>query len=971
VKPLATLRSIDVATTCSQPQIAAHSGRSPIQGLRIDLSTDGLLVVEEQSVWFVEHGEIDLFVMAATDGLLAGPRQHVMRLTPGRIFMGLGAGDHPHEGLRVVAVARGPAQLVRCPRTTLDVGPGLGSTGRSTRDLLDAWIEDLYEGLAGGRFPQDAVSADAGREVVFDAPTVLRPRSGVQWIFTLSGRSLLQGRSDLAVEGEGCFPLSVHSWLEVQPRSRLYVSSTERLNNVAAIWAGIARLGHMVCAQSARLLRERVAALGQQTQTASADQAAADDDSKATAAAALVSCCIRIGNALGVVVNSPPPADVGSVARDPLEAILQRSPLRARKVALRGSWWRRDHGPLLAWAIAGQRPVALLRGRSSYVCHHDDGSTVVLDERAALSLAPFGFTFQASLPAAGHGVWGLLRFAARGSQRDAFIFALLSLMVSALSLFPSLAVGLLFNHVIPSAERSQLLPLTVVLVVCAVAGSCFGLVKGFALLRIQQRIGTALQAAVWDRLMRLPLPFFRAYAAGDLATRAMAIDGIHQILSAVTINALVGAVFSLVNLTLMFLYSPPLALRGLALIAVAIGVTVLGSLLQLRPQRQMIQLRTRLSGLVFQLLASTNKLRAAGAEARAFSLWAARFERQRQVQVQIRRTGNWMRAFSGGVPLLAAMVLFWSATPMLGKGDASMGSGDFLAFQAAFTTCLAALLATSRALVSTLETLPLYEQARPILMGQPEVHEGLADPGELAGGIEVHNATFRYHEDAPPVLEDISLRIQPGEFIAIVGPSGSGKSTLLRLLLGFEKLESGSIFFDDQDLSGLDVQALRRRIGVVLQNGRLMPGDIFTNICGPTRRNIDDAWAAAEVASIAADIRAMPMEMHTIVGEGATTFSGGQRQRLMIARAIVHRPKILLFDEATSALDNRTQALISASLETMKATRIVVAHRLSTIINADRIVVIEAGRIVQCGTYRQLMSEGGAFAQLARCQMVE
>jgi NHLM bacteriocin system ABC transporter ATP-binding protein len=970
VNPPATLQSIDirdVRTTCTGLKVAGQAAGPPFPGVRIDLPSDGLLVVEDRWIWFVDRGEIDLFATATSDGTPVGPRQHVMRLTPGRIFMGLGAEGRPEQRLQVVAVASGPTHLVRAPRAALDAGLLGGPSCREARALLDGWIEDLYEGLPGGRFPPDAVFVDAGREVIVEEPTVVRPRRGVQWIFPVSGPSLLQGRPDFVVEGEGGFPLSVHSWVEVQPHSRLYVSSTDRLNNAAAIWSGVARLSDMVCAEAARLLRGRIPALVVGPRAA-CPPATFVEAPHASSEDSLLACCTLIGTALGVVISARPVGG-GWAQRDPLAAILRNSPLRARRVAFRGRWWTRDHGPLLARTAADQRPVALLRGRSNYVCHHADGGSFVLDDQAANDFEPFGFAFHAAPPSQA-GAWGLLQFAARGSRADVFAFMLLALVGSGLSLVPSLAVGLLFNHVIPGAERAQLLPIAVVLVVGAVAGFCFALVKGFALLRIQQRVGTALQAAVWDRLMSLPLPFFRTYAAGDLATRAMAIDGIHQILSTTTISAVIGAVFSLVNLAVMFAYSPALAWRGLALIAVAIGVGLLGSLLQLRPQRQAVQLRAKLSGLVLQFLASIDKLRAAGAERRAFALWAGQFAQQRRVQLRLRRNANWVRAFSAGFPLLAAMSLFWSM-PTLAQGGPSLASGDFLAFEAAFTGCLAALLATSRALVGVLEAVPLYEQVKPILTEAPESREGLSDPGELSGGIVIQNVTFRYSKDAAPVLDDLSLQIRPGEFVAVVGPSGSGKSTLLRLLLGFEKLESGSIAYDDQDLSTLDLQALRRRMGVVLQNGRLMAGDIFTNICGASDSTIDEAWAAAELANIAADIRAMPMQMHTVVGDGATTFSGGQRQRLMIARAIVSRPKILLFDEATSALDNRTQALITASLETMKATRIVVAHRLSTIVNADRIVVIDEGRIVQSGAYRTLLSEPGQFAEMARRQLAD
>jgi ATP-binding cassette subfamily C protein len=331
--------------------------------------------------------------------------------------------------------------------------------------------------------------------------------------------------------------------------------------------------------------------------------------------------------------------------------------------------------------------------------------------------------------------------------------------------------------------------------------------------------------------------------------------------------------------------------------------------------------------------------------------------------------GNWGSASTAAFPVIAYLFIFGAAPPAPGQRQ-TVGTGDFLAFLSAFASCLSAALGTSMALLSMLNAIPLYEQAAPILRTLPEVNADKADPGVLSGDIEIQHAVFRYRMDGPLVLRDVTLQINAGEFVAFVGPSGSGKSTLLRLLLGFDQLESGSIYYDGQELSGLDIQAVRRQIGVVLQSGRLMSGDVLTNIIGSSSATLEEAWDAARMAGLADDIKAMPMGMHTVISDGGGTLSGGQRQRLLIARAIVNRPRILLFDEATSALDNRTQAIVSKSLEQLQATRIVVAHRLSTIVNADRICVIERGRIVEMGRHDELLAQGGLYSELARRQLV-
>jgi ABC-type bacteriocin/lantibiotic exporter with double-glycine peptidase domain len=326
--------------------------------------------------------------------------------------------------------------------------------------------------------------------------------------------------------------------------------------------------------------------------------------------------------------------------------------------------------------------------------------------------------------------------------------------------------------------------------------------------------------------------------------------------------------------------------------------------------------------------------------------------------------------FSTSFPVVATGVLFYGIATLSRGADATMSTGEFLAFYSAFGQFLGAVLGISAVVVNLMQVVPLYERAAPLLTTLPESAGGRGDPGELTGGIELAHVAFRYSADSPLVLRDLSLTIRPREFVAIVGPSGSGKSTMLRLLLGFETPESGSVYLDGKNLAGLDLENVRRQMGVVLQHGKLMIGDIFTNIVGSAPLTLDDAWDAAAMAGLDQDIQAMPMGMHTIVSEGGSDLSGGQRQRLMIARAIVGRPRILLFDEATSALDNRTQATVSQALERLDATRIVIAHRLSTVMRADRIIVIDKGALVQSGTYEELLREGGMFGELASRQLV-
>ncbi|HXI27492.1 MAG TPA: NHLP bacteriocin export ABC transporter permease/ATPase subunit, partial [Vicinamibacterales bacterium] len=688
-----------------------------------------------------------------------------------------------------------------------------------------------------------------------------------------------------------------------------------------------------------------------------------------TADEALLAAARLVGDTMAVTVRAPAAHQGAASPRDPLAPILRASRLRARKVALRDEWWKQESGPLLASIAADKHHVALLPSPDGYRIHDPMFGTVerVTAETAA-KLAPFAHAFYRPFPDVAIGVRELLTFGVRGCSPDLTLLFLMGFGGALLAMVPSIATGMLFNSVIPGAQKSQLVQLTVVLIACALATSLCNLQRGIAFLRVQGKMGNQIQAAVWDRLLSVPLSFFRPYTAGNLAVRAAAIDGIRQVVSGATVNAIMSGIFSIGNFCLMFYYSSTMAWWATATIVVAVAVSGFGCYLQLGHQRDVIAQQGKTSGLVLQLLSSVGKLRVAGADVAAFALWGRGFGDQRALQFKARSIGNWLSAFNAAFPIIAYLFIFWAAQPAAGA-RATVATGDFLAFLSAYASCLGAVLSTSSAFIAALNAIPLYEQAAPILRTLPEVDGEKAEPGVLSGDIEVQHAVFRYRADGPLVLRDITLHIHPGEFVAFVGPSGSGKSTLLRLLLGFDRLESGSIYFDGQDLDGLDVQAVRRQIGVVLQSGRLMSGDILTNIVGSGAATIEEAWEAAKMAGLADDIKAMPMGMHTVISDGGGTLSGGQRQRLLIARAVVNRPRILLFDEATSALDNRTQAIVSASLERLQATRIVVAHRLSTIVNADRICVIERGRIVETGTHTELLARGGLYAELARRQM--
>jgi ATP-binding cassette subfamily C protein len=429
----------------------------------------------------------------------------------------------------------------------------------------------------------------------------------------------------------------------------------------------------------------------------------------------------------------------------------------------------------------------------------------------------------------------------------------------------------------------------------------------------------------------------------------------------------------LLNLALLFYYSVKLALIAVAVALVAIVVTTISGVLLVRKFRPLLELQGNIFGQTVQLINGISKLRVAGGEERAFASWSKNYSRQVKLELSTQNVEDAVALFNTVMPTLTSALLFWFTISLVTEaqtsGESGLTIGTFLAFNTAFGTFIKGATDVSNTVSGALQVVPQWKRAQPILETVPEVNLSKADPGKLMGRITVDHVTFRYRDDGPLTLDDVSIYAEPGEFIALVGGSGSGKSTIFRLLLGFETPKAGTIYYDGQDLSGLDVDAVRRQLGVVLQTGRIMSASIFENLASGAQITLDEAWEAARMAGLADDIAAMPMEMHTVISEGGGNLSGGQRQRLLIARALVLKPRILLFDEATSALDNRTQAIVSESLDKLQVTRMVIAHRLSTIRNAHRIYVLQAGRVVQEGSFEELASQEGLFAQLMARQM--
>ncbi|MCF8011124.1 MAG: NHLP bacteriocin export ABC transporter permease/ATPase subunit [Clostridiales bacterium] len=695
------------------------------------------------------------------------------------------------------------------------------------------------------------------------------------------------------------------------------------------------------------------------------DTEEADDDDL------LYKACAAVGRSKEIKIV-PSKGLKKSESKDPLGDIARASQIRTRQVILKDKWWKEDNGAFLAYKEKedGEYPVALLpvSPKKYHLYDPADESMAVVDESEASTVKPHAYTFYRPLPVKTISYNELLKFLARGIwKRDIAAILIMGILGGLLGMLTPVVTGKIFDSVIPDGEKVLLTQIGFLLMAIAATTFAFNLTRAFAMHRIEGRTESDLQAAVWDRLLSLPVPFFKNYTAGELAERGMGISKIRSILSGAVINTVISFIFSIFYFLLLFYYSWRLALICMVIVIFVMGISLLFGFLQIRYEHQLIDVKNKLAGKVFNLLSGVSKIKTSGAEKRAFYNWAEQFSEVRDVTFKKENLGNKLEVFNSTVNVIATGIIFYSVIKVK-KID--LAPGAFIAFSTAFSKFLSSMLEVSNVVLQLNIIKPIYERIRPILETPPEFDQEKADPGELEGNIEVSHVNFRYEKDGPLILNDVTLEIKQGDYVGIVGTSGSGKSTLFRILLGFEKPESGQVYYDQQDLENVDIRAVRRQLGVVLQGGQLMSGSIFDNIVSANPGlTINHAWEAARMAGMEEDIKSMPMGMHTVVSEDGGTLSGGQKQRLLIARAVITRPKIVYFDEATSALDNKTQKIVSESLASLNATRVLIAHRLSTIADCSKIIVLDRGRVVESGTYDELFKQNGLFTQLVKRQL--
>ncbi|MDQ0408032.1 NHLP bacteriocin export ABC transporter permease/ATPase subunit [Streptomyces sp. NBC_01723] len=920
-------------------------------GTRVDCAGFNRLDLEgPQVLWLVVSGAVDLFAVDAGE---QGHWHHLGRLEAGSVLLGPVAGPQHTlvaRPLRDCVVHRiGLRELYQPANTQTWSYDEYGNP-----QYVPPTTSPLEYGLALG--------VGRGLTVLFQAPMASERAAAptdddVFWMQVPPGS--VQYGSLYGEEAAADLLMDPALWQSlVDQQHRLlttldrWIEQLERTHETRTA-AGI-KAGEAVRAQADRTL---LASIGKRS---AGRTTAADAD-------ATYAACRLVAGAAGIALAEPAQNGTESERLDPVERVALASRVRTRGVRLEDGWWRDDVGPLVGHRTLSGAPVALLWRRGGYVAvHPGTGRETPVEKANAEEFEPRAVMFYRPLPERRLSPLRLLRFCLQGTRRDLTGLLLAGLVTVALGALVPVATGKVLGEFVPKAQTGLIVQVCLAVMLSSVVAAAFMLMQNLTILRLEGRIEATLQPAVWDRLLRLPTKFFTERSTGELASAAMGISAIRRLLAGVGPTVAQSVTVGAMNLGLLLWYSVPMALAAIGMLVVVAGVFLALGLWQVRWQRRLVKLTNKLNNQAFQTLRGLPKLRVAAAENYAYAAWAERFAHSRELQQRAGRIKN-LNAVLGAVylPLCTLLMFMLLAGPARG----SMSAAEFLTFNASVTMLLTSVTQLTGSFVSAVAALPLFEEIRPVLDATPEVRTASTRPGPLSGGIEARRLSFRYTDDGPLVLDDVSFEVRPGEFVAVVGPSGCGKSTLLRLLIGFDRPLSGSVLYDGQDLAALDQSAVRRQCGVVLQHAQPFTGSILDVICGTEPYTPEEAMAAAEMAGLAEDIKRMPMGLHTIVS-GSGAVSGGQRQRLMIAQALIRRPRILFFDEATSALDNETQRTVIESTKALNATRIVIAHRLSTVLDADRVIVMEDGKVAQQGPPAQLLADtGGRLHELVRRQL--
>lgn len=949
-----------------------------------------VLLNDPNSFWFIDRGSVNLFLVESKNGIEQAAPQHLISRAEGALLPGIEPDNQDNEtSLSIIAKGSPGTVLKQIPASALsEIRP------TELAEEIDSWLIEITDGLSRyvSRQPRPTALAEAGRTQTYE-PCVLSVRRGVVWVSQPPpGASLFMDMIDSTDRAptensiEAAIPLTHASWLSLVEKATFTEISTEELvqqdrfipslSTFYRIAFTLERLNRQLAvADDANLERART------TSRRTAEKAArqrlfniydlpidrdADADDRA-----LVDALRIVGKHQGIEFHIPSRSGSTEIPVSRVD-VQDASGVRARRVKLEhtSKWWYGDSNAMLAFRRDDNQPVALLPSLFGRYREVDPVSkrSIRIDEARASSLKDEAWLFYQPLPSGNVESEDLLRIALHGSSVDLVRLVLAGLPGGLIKLLPALALGFVAAHIVAGGSVGALYSVAVTLAGFGLLGALLHVYQSAAMMRLEGRSASRLEAAFWDRLMRLPPSVLHRQPSGDLAMSGMTFQSLRDGIQGVVADSFLSTIFLLPVFGVIFFYDTTLGLITLGFSLVALVVVLVSVMRQIAPQGRMIAAIRRVSGRLFQIIGGISKLRVENAEGSAFDIWARDYREQKRAELEVGLLDGHSKAFGTALPFLAAGVILYA---VLAQENRVIPVSDFLVVYTVFLTFQYAISRLGESLGTVAGMLPAFQQMKPILNANPE-NESEGDSVEyLSGDVLFDHVSFRYAPDEPLILDDVTIRARPGEFIAIAGESGAGKSTLFRLALGLERPTAGAIYYDGRDLRHLNLKQLRRKIGAVPQSVGLHPQDLWDNLVSHHENaNNEEVWHAARVAEIEDEIKNMPMGMMTMVGTSGSVLSGGESQRITIARSVMGSPKIMLFDEATNWLDNENQAEVMRNLTTLTSTRVVIAHRLSTLEQADRIYVLQAGRVVQSGSFSDLMDIDGVFKDLVRRQIV-
>ncbi|MDE0451666.1 MAG: ATP-binding cassette domain-containing protein [Gammaproteobacteria bacterium] len=962
----------------AQPQTRTVSEIAAATGTAISCAGNLPLLMDDPGrIWFVEQGTVEVFLLECADGVESSAPQHMLHAEQGRLLFGVA--PMRDDGLSLGLVAKGlPGTELR--ELAADDLASLAPVELAAQ--ADAWLTDLAALLTRdiSSPPRPDVTLDPGESVRVKG--LVGVRRGVVWATGLSsGTGLFMDLVDPA-EFASLAPLAPSTWLTLAEETPLTGVSSEALARDGTLLPALRNFHDAALSLEALNRRLAIVDLANLDRTLLNSRRADEENARRqlfnlyglrktagddAGPDALFAAVRRLGDSEGIDFKFPIGTEETAPAKT-IDAIADLSGVRARQVNLAAErrWWTGAGSAMLAFRASDGLPVTLLPGRLGRfrAASPDADSTAVVTAAYAETLRPDAWVFYRPLPPGSTGVRDLLR-AGRGISNDVARFVIAGLLAGLATLLPAVVAGVIVDQVLPGKDMGLLYLTIGALVIVAVLQALLQVVQGLVLMRLEGRAVSAMEAAFWDRLLRLPLSFLQRYPAGDIAMRGSVFRTLRDNVLGTVVSAAVSLVFVIPIFALIVLYQDDSGLSAGAFGVAGIALTVILGLRQIEPQSRVFAMVRSLSGLLLQFVKGMPRFRVGNAERSAYAIWARGFLRQKRAELEVANVEVHSQAFQTAIPILPGAVLML-AVPTLGEGQAT--AGDFIVIYLLFAAFIAAYSRLSAVFAQLATLKPSLDLIRPFLAEAPEKTAQGQPVSELGGAISLDHVSYRYDADGPPILEDVSMEFHPGEFVAIAGASGAGKSTIFRLLLGLAQPDAGNVYYDGRDLRHLNLKQVRRQLGVVPQEARLYPQDLWDNIAGDDRDVTNaDIQRAVSLADIKGEIDAMPMGPFTFVGVGA--LSGGESQRVRIARALVRNPRIILLDEATNALGNDSQARVMRNLARLSSTRIVIAHRLSTLREADRIYVLKAGQVTQHGTFEELTAVDGLFRNLVRRQM--